>query len=392
MNEFLSADEQDFLQACEVGAIAIVKGLVRDGVNPNANHLKDEDGHSGLDYAGRYGHPELFKYLNELGGGSQSFEQERNAFKAMDGAIRNGHTEIVDYVVETYPNAEKWLFNDALWRASNSNQLEMAKKFIERGADVHDQDEAALRTASTYGKTEIVKYLVELGADVRASNSEALIGASENGYLETVNFLIEKGADVQAQDNKALIRAARDGHTDVVKTLLEHGANAQAQENDALYYAANYGYADMVKSLLEHGADPHAKNGQAILWAARNGHNEVIDVFLEKGVDIFKQDDCPIADAIYNNHTSVAENIITNHKIPLSEKSTKQLNELKNTTITYNKKEIKDGVEQTFRLNDKLLLEKKLESKLLSNDIASFSIDKPRQGLAKKMKSQGMKL
>lgn len=362
MNEFLSADEQDFLQACEVGAIAIVKGLVRDGVNPNANHLKDEDGHSGLDYAGRYGHPELFKYLNELGGGSQSFEQERNAFKAMDGAIRNGHTEIVDYVVETYPNAEKWLFNDALWRASNSNQLEMAKKFIERGADVHDQDEAALRTASTYGKTEIVKYLVELGADVRASNSEALIGASENGYLETVNFLIEKGADVQAQDNKALIRAARDG------------------------------YADMVKSLLEHGADPHAKNGQAILWAARNGHNEVIDVFLEKGVDIFKQDDCPIADAIYNNHTSVAENIITNHKIPLSEKSTKQLNELKNTTITYNEKEIKDGVEQTFRLNDKLLLEKKLESKLLSNDIASFSIDKPRQGLAKKMKSQGMKL
>lgn len=204
-----------------------------------------------------------------------------------------------------------------------------------------------------------------------------------------LKYFVENGADVQASDNESIRKAAENKHFNTVKYLIEQGADVQANNNEALIRASAYGYHEIVKSLLEHGADPHAINGEPILRAARNGQDKVIDVFLDKGIDIFKHDDCPIAESIYNKHLQVAENIILTHKIPLSEKSTNQLLELKKNTRADDT--ISNLVDETFKLNDKLLLNQKLESKLNTEPLFSMS-NKPKQGLATKMKSQGMKL
>ena len=47
----------------------------------------------------------------------------------------------------------------------------------------------------------------------------SLIKAVESGNLETVKFLVEKGADVHADDDWALCWSASNGHLEVVKYL-----------------------------------------------------------------------------------------------------------------------------------------------------------------------------
>jgi len=51
------------------------------------------------------------------------------------------------------------------------------------------------------------------------NHSIELISAAESGHLDVVKYLVEKGADVHADDDGALRWAAESGHLDVVKYL-----------------------------------------------------------------------------------------------------------------------------------------------------------------------------
>ena len=73
--------------------------------------------------------------------------------------------------------------------------------------------------ASKTGDLSSVKYLIEMGADVHADDDYALRWAAEYGHLDVVRYLIERGADVHAGDDWALGWASRNGHLDVVKYL-----------------------------------------------------------------------------------------------------------------------------------------------------------------------------
>jgi len=51
-----------------------------------------------------------------------------------------------------------------------------------------------------------------------------------------------------------------------------------------------------------------------------------------------------------------------------------------------------DFTKQLLAFDEKRNLNEKLTEKLLSNEVQPFSFEKPKQGLSKKMKSQGMKI
>ena len=61
-----------------------------------------------------------------------------------------------------------------------------------------------------------------------------LKSASEQGHQAVVKSLLESGANVHADDDRALRWAARNGHHEVVKLLLERGANVHADDDSAL--------------------------------------------------------------------------------------------------------------------------------------------------------------
>jgi hypothetical protein len=51
--------------------------------------------------------------------------------------------------------------DELLFNASNKGSLELVKYSLEKGANIHTYDDAALRYASYYGYYEVIKYLVE---------------------------------------------------------------------------------------------------------------------------------------------------------------------------------------------------------------------------------------
>ena len=111
-----------------------------------------------------------------------------------------------------------------------------------------------------------------------AAMDNALRHETYNKNINIVEILLVSGADVHVNDNYALRSAVRGGHVELAKLLLEYGANVHANNNLALLDAASWGYFDIVKLLLEHGADVHAVDDYALRLAARYGHADVVEI------------------------------------------------------------------------------------------------------------------
>ena len=91
-----------------------------------------------------------------------------------------------------------------LWEYAKYGHLEVVKYLVSQGADIHANNERALRRACEEGHLDVVKYLVEQGANIHADNEYALHWASRKGHLEVVKYLVSQGADVHARDELAL--------------------------------------------------------------------------------------------------------------------------------------------------------------------------------------------
>ena len=68
---------------------------------------------------------------------------------------------------------------------------------LERGADIHYEDDLAFRAAVFTGHGAIARFLVERGANIHAAGEEALFYAAKRGDIETVGLLLAQGAVVE---------------------------------------------------------------------------------------------------------------------------------------------------------------------------------------------------
>ena len=93
---------------------------------------------------------------------------------------------------------------------------------VKAGADVHANDDIALRMASANGHAAVVECLLKAGADIHAKDDEALQWSSYNGYAAVVECLLKAGADVHAKDDFALRKASEYGHAAVVDLLKKY--------------------------------------------------------------------------------------------------------------------------------------------------------------------------
>ena len=135
---------------------------------------------------------------------------------------------------------QKRKINKDLIMAAENGNLQLVKSLVSQDADIHADNDSALRYASYNGHLEVVKYLVEKGAEIHSLNDIALKFACENGNINVVKYLVEQGADIHAEKDYALRLAAYYGHLDVVKYLAEKGANLYADDDESLKMAANH--------------------------------------------------------------------------------------------------------------------------------------------------------
>src|SRR6185436_12998676 len=88
--------------------------------------------------------------------------------------------------------------------AAKNGNLVGLKYLVDLGADIHTNNEQALRCSAANGHLELVKYLVNLGADIHADNDRSIYYSASNGHLEVVKYFVDQGADIQTKNEFAL--------------------------------------------------------------------------------------------------------------------------------------------------------------------------------------------
>ena len=203
--------------------------------------------------------------LHEL---SQQPMQEQNL-------LSRGLSDIKDYFKEK-PSKPKMMedvmsngtsLGYDLIEAARVGDTKTVESLLKSGANVHADDDSALKTSVWNNQIEVAKVLLDGGADIHADDDWALIRASREGHTGMVKLLLDRGADIHADDDSALTSAASEGNADTVKLLLDRGANG----GKALSTAAWNGHTDTVKFLLERNANPHADDDWALKTAAEQG-------------------------------------------------------------------------------------------------------------------------
>lgn len=112
-----------------------------------------------------------------------------------------------------------------------------------------------------------------------------ILGERREITSEVIADLLDLGANIHANNDLALRWAAKKGHTDLVELLLDRGAYIHTGDDCALCLAASRGYTDMVESLLDRGANIHAHDDRALRWAAESGHTDTVELLLDRGAD-----------------------------------------------------------------------------------------------------------
>lgn len=180
----------------------------------------------------------------------------------------------------------------------SDEEIQILKALLEAHADVHAQNEGALRHAIGGTSPKAVQLLLDAGAnpnptfDPKSNSDTPLTSATscryENcpGSLEMVKLLVAKQADINGQgalSRTALDAAGSSGNIEVVRFLLGLNPSLSGRIGEsALGLAARRGATDLVKTLLERGVSPDvpSQSPPALHEAAGYGHVEVVNLLI----------------------------------------------------------------------------------------------------------------
>jgi ankyrin repeat protein len=155
----------------------------------------------------------------------------------------------------------------ALKTACINGRVEVIKFLCSIGADIHDDNDYAIRRACTTDRFGIgmIETLYSLGANIHADNEHAIRMASYYGKLEVVQFLHSVGANIHVNDERPLRSASRGGHLNVVKYLHQAGADISALDGNALQLAIAYNRRDVVSFFQSLRAAPQLDTNDKII-------------------------------------------------------------------------------------------------------------------------------
>jgi ankyrin repeat protein len=139
------------------------------------------------------------------------------------------------------PDAKPEAGFTALMVAAMSNNAEVAKLLLDRGAKVNAKTAAgttALLAGANRGSAKLIRMLLDKGAEVNVADPQGhtpLIMAAAGDYTEAeaIRALLDKGADANAKDKSgrsALAWARERGDTPVVEALRKAGARDDAPQ------------------------------------------------------------------------------------------------------------------------------------------------------------------
>lgn len=251
-----------FFEACKENKLSLAK-LISEyplDVNRELNDINP------LSIACKNGHEEIVKFLVEEKNADITWEN-KNGFSSIVVASLSNRANIVKYLMENkleFLNKKKIIF--AFFCACEKNNIETAEEFLKYKNRFISQKwlDKILKyicTADYYVK--LANIIVDAGANINLKNEfgqTSLIIACENNLTYMTEFLINKQADLTTMDNNGrfpLLIAAHKNNVENVRKIIAAGANPNQMNEKgitSLLMACDVNNSDMVNTLLVHGA------------------------------------------------------------------------------------------------------------------------------------------
>ena len=331
------ADHDGWTALCHAARVDSLD-LVRNFVDMGADiKLKDNSGMNCLHIAVNYGHLKLCKRLID----QHMFDVDVTDNKgrtALHHSARNGSYELARYFVDMGADVD---FQDNLGMnclhiAAKNGHLNLCKKLIDKykiKIDLPDYDGwIALHHSARNGSYDLVRYFADMVADLNLednSGMNCLHIAAKNGHFSLCKTLIDKYKfSIHMTDNKgrtALHHFAINGSYDFVRYFVDMGADVKLKDNlgmNCLHIAAKNGNFSLCKTLIDEckfNVDVADNEGRTALHhSARNGSYDFFRYFVDMGADINSKDNLGlnfVLMAAQEGHVNLCKSLIEKHNV-----------------------------------------------------------------------------
>ncbi|KXS21542.1 ankyrin [Gonapodya prolifera JEL478] len=213
--------------------------------------------------------------------------------------------------------------NTFLRVACEYGEVDMVAFLIDEcGADIHADDDAALRAATagrSQGHVTVAEMLVERGADVNAGSGLALVQVIRGGNMRLVQLFLDNNPDLRAYGGPALLAACCVDAT-ITRLLLERGVSPNAMHprsgNSALCHVVSRG-AETKHRIIDNPFTP--TRHKFWLSCAHPRDTEVLELLLEYGADIHWNHDRALRRAVWHHVcTEVVELLLAHGADPMA--------------------------------------------------------------------------
>lgn len=217
------------------GILPMVSLLIEFGADVE---LTNSQGCTALALASAKGHCDVVRQL--IAAGASPGHADTTGFCSLVHAARNGCLNVVNYLL-----ACDWIIN--------SDDVELA-----------EAAQQALVAASGQGHTEIVEYLLDM-SEVKVDVQDTITGetaltiSATNGCQNVCSALLNRGASVSVTNRKEmppLLLAVKEGHWAVAERLIQNYAAIEQTDNlgrSALMLASLEGHVGLIELLLDRG-------------------------------------------------------------------------------------------------------------------------------------------
>ena len=286
--------------ACGSGRLATVKMLVEAGVGVADTHHQPC---TCLMLAAYFGHIDIMRYLVSLPeAGLHDLDlKDRTALHFATQEKHTGVVQVLLEAGADIEEQDMQSRTPLHWSVV-SGDIATVKMLVEAGAELRDIDfeDTCLMLAARNGHTDIVRYLVGLpGVDLEETiNCEtALLCACRENHPGVVGVLIDAGAHITVRVNRRTLLhfASMAGHLGTLEKLIEAGAKGVHDMDDegytCLMYAAQNGHTEIVRYLvgLPGGVNMEQRKDYdhtALTLALQRRHAGVAEVLIGAGADV----------------------------------------------------------------------------------------------------------
>lgn len=181
-------------------------------------------------------------------------------------AVSNDHYDITELLLDRGIDLHEQIDN-ALLTAVHWGRYSIIRLLLDRGANVNAKNDSVFRIAVMKGKKSIVELLLDRGASMEhtfGSHVTIIDIAAKRDYLDIILLFIERGMDIHTQNDIVLCYAVKRNHLELVKYILsvsgDYYRTPRQTVNDLLTHVVGKGYYEYTRLLLDAGVDVHNRN------------------------------------------------------------------------------------------------------------------------------------